>query len=169
MGMITLRAVTGNDSVSALIRYQGGTSMPFIPSHIECVSQDGQSWIGQHMQGGMEARPVGYDNANLIELPDGTMSQLFIRLPCTDDQESAFYGYVHDKIGMPYDWVSILGFVMTEVHLHTVGTLICSAIMTAALRTKGCEYFPMPLTVPFHHISPRDLLLMLSSHVQIDH
>jgi hypothetical protein len=70
---------------------------------------------------------------------------------------------------MPYDWVSILGFVLTEVHLHTVGSLICSAIMTAALRTKGCEYFAMPLTVPFHKISPRDLLLMLSSHVEISH
>lgn len=169
MGIITLRFVTGNDPTSDLIRVQGGTSMPFIPSHVECVSQDGKSWIGQHMQGGMESRPVGYDADSLITLLDGTMSQLFVRLPCTDEQETAFYGYVHDKIGMLYDWVSILGFVLTEVHLHTVGSLICSAIMSAALRTKGCEWFPMPLTKPFHKISPDALLLMLSSHVQIDH
>jgi hypothetical protein len=41
--------------------------------------------------------------------------------------------------------------------------------MVLALRAKGCEYFPMPLVVPAHHISPRDLFLILSSHVQIDH
>jgi hypothetical protein len=41
--------------------------------------------------------------------------------------------------------------------------------MVAALRSKGCEFFKWPLTVPFHHISPRDLLLILSTHVEIPH
>lgn len=167
--MIRLRFVTSPDTSSEMIRYQGGVSMPFTPSHVEALSQDGKFYIGQHMQGGMQPRPVGYDSSDILTLPDGRKADIIVELPCTSDQETAFYAYVHDKIGMPYDWVSILGFVLTEMHLHTVGSLICSAVMTAALRTKGCEYFAKPLTVPFHHISPRDLLLMLSSHVEISH
>jgi hypothetical protein len=30
-----------------------------------------------------------------------------------------------------------------------------------------CGYFATPLAVPFHHISPRDLLLTVSSHVKV--
>lgn len=179
--MIRLRFVTEDDHLSELIRLQAGTCMPFTPSHVEALSQDGKFYIGQHFDGGMQARPVGYNDANLLTLPkatssalmtlpDGTKkSSLIVSLPCTPAQEDAFYAYVHDKIGMPYDWVSILGFVATELHLHNVGSLVCSAIMSAGLRTKFCEYFLMPLATPFHKITPRDLLLILSSHVQIDH
>lgn len=167
--MIKLRFVTCTDTTSEFIRYQAGTSMPFTPSHTEALSQDGKSYIGQHMTGGMQSRPVGYDAAQVMTLPDGRKADIIVGLPCTSDQEAAFYAYVQAKINMPYDWVSILGFVLTEVHLHTVGSLICSAIMTAALRTKGCEYFPKPLTKPFHRISPDLLLAILSTHVEIPH
>jgi len=188
--VIRLRFVTGNDPESALIRWQNGTRMPFSPSHVEALSQDGKFYIGQHMQGGMLARPVGYDDDTLMTLPNSTSPLLFtapdgtkkssmvIGLPCTMEQEAAFYDYVHDKIGMPYDWISILGFVLTEVHLHEVGSLICSAIMTAALRSSPpasqrsntfSPYFPWPLTVPFHKISPAELLDTLSTHVEIPH
>lgn len=111
----------------------------------------------------------GYDALDLLTLPDGTKSERLVSLPCSDEQETAFYGFVHGKVGAIYDWKSILGFGMPDVHLHDFGHLICSAFMVAGLRAKGCEFFKWPLTVPFHHISPRDLLLILSSHVQIDH
>jgi hypothetical protein len=162
MGNIRLRFVTCHDPLSALIRTQAGISMPFTPSHVECVSQDGKSYIGQHFDGGMQARLIGYDAGKM-------MFEAFVDLPCTDDQEAAFYAFIQSKIGQPYDWKSVISFVAPDLNLHEVNHLICSAMMTAALRCKGCEYFPMPLTVPFHHISPRDLLLILSSHVQIDH
>jgi hypothetical protein len=167
--MIRLRFVTSDDRLSALIRTQAGICMPFTPSHAECVSQDGQFYIGEHFGTGMQARPVGYDAASLMTLPDGSKSERIVSLPCTPAQEATFYQFVTDKIGEPYDWKSIFSFAAPDINLHEVGHLICSAIMTAALRCKGCEWFPMPLTVPFHHISPRDLFLMLSSHVQIDH
>jgi hypothetical protein len=160
--MIRLRFVTGNDLISAMIRFQAGLAMPFTPSHVECVSQDGQFYIGQHIDGGMQARPVGYDAKTLLH-------EKFVDLPCTPEQEAAFYQRAKDRIGMPYDWESILSFVDPAWNLHVFKHLICSAEMTGILRWKGVEYFPWPLVVPFHHISPRDLLLMLSSHVQIDH
>jgi hypothetical protein len=167
--VIKIRFVTSDDRLSRLIRMQAGISMPFTPSHAECVSQDGKFYIGEHYGTGMQARPVGYDSASLMTLPDGTKSERIVALPCTPEQEAAFYKFVTDKIGEPYDWKSIVSFAAPDVNLHDFGHLICSAIMTAALRTKGCEWFPMPLTVPFHHISPRDLLLVLSSHVEIPH
>jgi len=163
MGVIRIRFVTEDDMLSRLIRTQAGICMPFTPSHAEALSQDGKFYIGQHMDGGMKARPVGYNDRQADDAAGrAKRAAWWCGLPCTDAQEVAFYGYVTGKIGQPYDWKSIISFAAPDVNLHDFNHLICSAIMTAALRTKGCEYFPMPLTVPFHHISPRDLLLMLS-------
>lgn len=159
--MITLRFVTCDDPLSRLIRTQAGISMPFTPSHVEALSRDSKSYVGQHFDGGMQARPIGYDAGK-----PGCKEKL-VPLPCDDNQADLFYNFVESKIGQPYDWKSIISFAAPDINLHDFNHLICSAIMTAALR--ACGYFPMPLTVPFHHISPRDLMLILSSHVQIDH
>jgi hypothetical protein len=159
--MIRLRFVTCNDAISEVIRMQAGICMPFMPSHVECVSQDGNSYIGQHFDGGMQARPAGYDAAKLLH-------EKFVDLESASSaEEDAFYTFVNSKIGQPYDWQSIISFIDPALNLHQVNHLICSAMMAAALR--ACGFFPYPLTVPFHHISPRDLFLVLSSHVQIDH
>lgn len=167
--MIRLRFVTCDDPLSRLIRMQGGISMPFTPSHVEALSQDGKFYLGQHVDGGMQRRPVGYDVDRLMMLPDGTKSERIVSLTCSEMQEFSFYAFLESKIGQPYDWKSIIGFAAPGVNLHDFNHLICSAIITAALRSNNCGYFAVPLTVPFHHISPRDLFLILSSHVQIDH
>lgn len=165
--MIRIRACTGSDLVSRFIRTQGGISMPFTPSHVEALSQDGLTYIGAHIDGGIMARPIGYDADKLLTLPDGTKSERIVSLECEPWQQLAFYNYVQSKIDSPYDWKSIISFAMPDINIHDFAHVICSAFMVAALR--NCEYFKWPLTVPFHHISPRDLLLMLSSHVKIDH
>jgi hypothetical protein len=159
--IITLRFVTADDPLSRLIRTQAGISMPFTPSHVEALSRDGKSYIGQHVDGGMLARPIGYDAA------ESGRKEKLVLLPCDPAQAEEFHDYCESKIGQPYDWKSVISFLAPDINLHDFNHLICSAIMTAALR--ACGYFPMPLTVPFHHISPRDLMLILSSHVQIDH
>ncbi len=167
--MIHLRFVTCDDMLSRLIRTQAGIAMPFTPSHVEALMPDGRDYVGAHYDGGIQARPVGYDAAQVLTLPDGRKADIIVSLPCSDAQEAAFYAFVTSKIDKPYDWKAIMSFVAPDVNLHVMDHLICSAFMTAALRAPECEYFAMPLTVPWHHISPRDLLLMLSSHVQIDH
>ena len=157
---VTLRFMTSpNDPLSALIRYQAGICMPFTPSHVEALSRDGQHYVGQHIDGGMQARPLDYAGSDVLEK--------LVALPCTPAQYEAFQGHIESRIGAPYDWKSIVSFVDPAWNLHAFNHLICSAEMTWALR--ACQYFPMPLTVPFHHVSPRDLFLTLSSHVQIDH
>lgn len=171
MGTIRIRFVASNDITSKLIRVQAGIAMPFTPSHTEALSQDGKTYIGAHLDGGVEARPVGYDADSLFDLPTGPnnaggKSERVVPIECTDEQETAFYEFVHSKIGSDYDWKAILGFVDPN-HEHDINHVICSAFMTWGLRK--CNYFPFPLVVPFHHVSPRDLMLMLSSHVKIDH
>ena len=150
----------------AFISWRGGVCMPFTPTHTECVTPDGK-WLGQHGNGGMLAKNPGYDHDDVDLMSDGRRCEIIISIPVTDAQHGDFYSYVHDKIGMPYDWVSILGFALTQGHFHTPGHLVCSAIMTAGLR--HCGYLPWPLVTPFHMIDPRDLLLILSSHIKIDH
>lgn len=167
MPAIRIRFVTADDMVSKLIRLQAGVSMPFTPSHTEALSQDGQFYIGAHYEGGVKARPVGYDAASLMTLPDGSKSERIVTLPCTAEQEAAFYAFVHSKIDEPYDWKSIFGFVAPDLHTHLLDHIICSAFMGDGCRTA--KIFPWPMTVPFHHITPRDLLLILSTHVEIPH
>lgn len=159
--MIRLRFVRGNAIESKAIELREGTCMPFTPSHVEAVSQDGLSWIGQHIDGGMQARPPGYDAATSHE-------QLFLSLPSTGAQEALFYAYVLQSIGEPYDWEAILGFAAPGHH-HLKFHAICSAKMLLALR--HADWFPshMPLCVPAHCVDPRDLLLILSAVVEVPH
>jgi hypothetical protein len=165
--MIKIRFVTCTDFESRLIRMQAGVSMPFTPSHTEALSQDGKSYIGARFDGGVQPKPIDYDAGTIEPLAEGGLCDRIVELPCTPQQEFDFYTFVTKKIGEPYDWKAIFGFEAPDFHTHLLDHVICSAFMTAALR--ACNYFPMPLTVPFHHITPRDLLLMLSSHVEINH
>src|ERR1700742_223660 len=97
--MITLRFVTGSDLLSRLIRMQAGISMPFTPSHVEALSPDGKFYIGAHFDGGVAARPVGYDDDQLMTLPDGSKSERRIDLPAAASEEAAFHAFVQSKIG----------------------------------------------------------------------
>jgi hypothetical protein len=162
MPVIRLRFVAGADLESDAIEFREGTCMPIIPSHVECVRPDGK-YVGSHADGGFLARDPGYDGATPSQ-------ELFLDLPCTQDQHDAFYAYIEASIGELYDWAAIPGFAMPGHH-HTKFHAICSAKMTLALRTKGCEWFPSraPLCVPAHCIDPRDLLFGLSMIIEVPH
>jgi hypothetical protein len=157
-----IRFVCGSGLESGAIEAFEHTCMPGIPSHVEAVSEDGQFYIGQHIDGGMKRRPVGYDA--------GTFSlEFFVDLPATPEQNAAFYNYIEASVGEPYDWEAILGFAVPG-HFHERFTAICSAKIFLALR-DGCDWFPShaPMAVPAHCIDPRDLLLILSAIVKIEH
>lgn len=166
MSKIDIRFVRSKGWESDAIVLREQTAMPFTPSHTECVTPDGR-WLGQHMDGGMQARPAGYDHDH-VAIIDGRRCETIVSLPVTEAQASAFYAAAEASIGEPYDWRAILGFSST-FHEHTKFHAICSAKMLLLLRTKGCEYFRWPVTVPAHLVDPRDLLLILSTHVEIPH
>jgi hypothetical protein len=160
MAKITLRFVEGQGLESDAIEIREGTCMPIVPSHVECVDPDTGKYIGQHADG-MMARDPGYDAPFKAEC--------FVELPCNDEQAKAFYDAARASIGESYDWKAILGYVLPG-HFHQKFHAICSAKMTLLLRDKA-NWFPSkaPLAVPFHCMDPRDLLLILSTHVKIDH
>ncbi|HEY6258031.1 MAG TPA: hypothetical protein VIY51_19785 [Xanthobacteraceae bacterium] len=153
--MIRLRFVCGRDTVSLGIRAR--ENFPF--SHAEAVTPDGR-YLGAHADGGVQAREPGYDAAYLERA-------LFVDLPETQaGQAAAFYAFLDRHIGEPYDFESILGFLVPGLELHQARHVICSAFMTLALRQ--CGWFAAPLCEPAHKISPRDLLLMISARIAID-
>lgn len=161
MAAIRLRFVDTPGLTTDLIQYREGTCMPIIPSHVECVRSDGK-YVGQHVDGGMLARDPGYDRAT----PE---QECFVDLPCTQDQHDKFYAAVDAAIGQPYDWQAILGFALPGHH-HTKFSAICSAKIFLLLRDVA-DWFPShaPVAVPAHCIDPRDLLLMISTVIPVQH
>lgn len=151
-----------------MIEWRESTCMPLVPSHVECVDPDSGKYLGAHGgieakgNAGFQARDPGYDAPFHAEA--------FVGLPCTPEQEAAFYAAARASIGEPYDWRAIAGFVLPG-HWHTKFEAICSAKMTQLLRGPGVEWFPSkaPLAAPFHCIDPRDLLLILSAIVPVPH
>jgi hypothetical protein len=114
----------------------------------------------------MQARDAGYDEADVDILPDGRRCELLVRLPVLQDQHDKFYANATAGIGQPYDWGGILDFALPGHH-HQFNHAFCSARMFLLLR--GVNYFLWPVTAPAHDIDPRDLLLILSTHVEIPH
>lgn len=145
--------------------------MPFTPTHAECLTPEG-TYIGMHgkphdgFPAGMVERAVGYDIKSLYVMPDGRRCDIIVDLPCTKAQQDAFYAFVRNSIGEPYDWSAPWGFLLGGHH-HRKFNSTCSAKMLMSLR--ACNYFPWPLTKPAHEINPADLLTILSTHVEIRH
>lgn len=163
--MIRLRFVRSKGWQSDLIATREKPCMPFTPSHVECVTPDGK-WLGQHMDGGMLARDAGYDHDQVAIMDDGRRCETIVSLPCEPKMADAFYGAAQDSIGEPYDWKAIIGFAVTW-HEHSKFHAICSAKILLLLR--ACEYFRWPVVTPAHLVDPRDLMLILSTHVEIPH
>jgi hypothetical protein len=162
-----IRFVQGTDVTSKLIVAQEKTAMPFTPSHAEALTPDGSAFIGAHIDGGVMKRPVGYDlSTTAIDPTTGKKRELLLRLEATAAQDAAFYAFLESHIGEPYDWRAILGFILPD-HEHIPDHAICSALVTLALRAKGCEWFEWSLAAPAHLVDPRDLLLLISGRMAV--
>lgn len=151
-----LRFVEGDHSlISWDITARENIAMPITPSHVEMLSRDGKSYIGAHLDGGIKARPIGYDAA--------TMKAEFL-LELGSFNDDPYYEFLESKIGTAYDWTAIVDFLL-PVNWHQNGRLFCSAFALLALRRK--MFFPWPVAIPAHLCSPRDLLVMISARVEI--
>jgi hypothetical protein len=158
-----LRFVQGTSYISRWIVDQEKAAMPFTPSHVEAVMPNG-TWLGAHIDVGVQARPAGYDKGEVAH-------ELFLTLPALPAQDAAFHTFLEKHIGEPYDWSAILGFVLPQ-HEHAPEHAICSALCTLGLRTPTgvpavSPWFPWPLAAPAHLISPRDLLVLISGRLEI--
>lgn len=151
--MITLRFVTGNDLVSGVIR---GGEMGFWASHVEAVMLDG-TLLGAHSNGGVQARPAGYDRGECRR-------ELIVTIASTADEFATWEGFLRSQVGKPYDMTAIgemaLGTLTGEApNWKQSGAWICSALMVAGLLSAGILK-SAPTTVRL--ATPRDVLCMLA-------
>jgi hypothetical protein len=154
--MINVRFVTGNDFISNAIRT--GERDGWV-THAEAVLADG-SLLGAHIDGGVQIRPAGYDKATMTR-------ELIVRLEVAANTaplaETLFFDFLQAQVGKPYDVTAIAGLALDR-NWREDDSWFCSELMAAALET--CSYLPA-LSATDNHISPRDLLLVLSGRIAI--
>lgn len=108
-----------------------------------------------HIQGiaaGVQIRPPGYvASAERVKAVD---------IPCTPDQAKAFYRFLQDQIGKPYDQWGIAGFVAGR-DWREPDSWFCSELQGAALEHAGI--FRWRLAVETNKLTPDGLYLALSA------
>jgi hypothetical protein len=151
--MITLRFVTGDSMVSAAIRH---AEYGFWASHVEALMPDG-TLLGAHIDGGVMARPRDYDKGQFTR-------ERFVDIDAAPDVCDRFQAFLRSQLGKPYDTTAILAFVAAR-DWQEKDSWFCSELQAAAL--VACGWFASPLATEFNHITPRDLLLIVSGRVAI--
>jgi len=121
-------------------------------SHVEAVLHDG--WIiGAYLDGGVVRRAGDYDKK--------ATTQIFADLPMGPGMYAAWVLFLTSRLGWSYDLPAIAGLALHDVSLHEEHALICSALQIDALR--HCGWWPNPLAVRYHCITPVVALLMLQA------
>lgn len=154
MSAIVLRFVTCDDPISYGIR---AAEYGFWASHVEALMPD-DTLLGAHAKGGVLARPRDYDKGQFAR-------ELFVTIPVEDPAVELFHAFLKAQLGKPYDMEAILAFVARR-DWQDQGAWFCSELQAAAL--AACGWFASPLATEFNHITPRDLLLIVSGRVNIN-
>lgn len=118
---------------------------------------DGIVWIVEAMPGGVRHRYAA--------VSEWTWSNL----PLTTAQRASVSAVALHEVGRPYDWPSILGFVLRRLGAklrrrsadHPDDKLICSELVAYAYRQAGADMFP---GVAPGDVSPGDLAQYLVEH-----
>lgn len=147
--MIRLRFVNGLSIISAGIR---AAEYGFWCSHVEAVMRDG-TLLGAHAAGGVMERPRDYDTGEFSR-------EQFVDLRSSPEMEDTFEAFLRAQVGRPYDFSAILAFVARR-DWQEPDSWFCSELQAAALVT--CGWLSGKLGTEANHITPRDLLLMLSA------
>jgi hypothetical protein len=152
--VIRIRFVTDGDPVSAGIR---AAEYGFWASHTEAVMPDG-TLLGAHYDGGVQARAAEYDK-------DSFSQEMIVSIPAEPAMTDAFHSFLRAQLGKPYDVEAIVAFVARR-DWQDPNKWFCSELQAAAL--AACGWFPAALATEFNHITPRDLLLIISGRISID-
>jgi hypothetical protein len=149
--MIVLQFAQGNDLFARDIEWYGGGPKY---SHVDSVLPDGKL-IGARMDGGVQIRPADYL---------GDEKVLKVELPAGPSMTDAYYDFILDQVGKPYDRAGILGFLFGR-NWRDENSWFCSELVATGL--EQCGYFPFPLASTTNKITPPDLILVLSARVPI--
>ena len=147
--MIRIRFSTGPGLVSKLISQH---TYGFWASHADAVMADGR-YIGAEGDG-VQLRAADYDKGY-------TTKELVIELKVDAATEKRFNAFLESQIGKPYDYTAVAAFAAVR-DWNGTDSWFCSELIAAALLECG---FLRPLAATTNKITPRDLLLILSSRV----
>ena len=150
--MIVLQFARGSGIDSQAIEWYGGGPLY---SHVDSVMPDG-TLLGARTDGGVAIRPATYL---------GDEPVLRVELPAGDTMTAAYYAGVTAELGKPYDMQGILAFVLDR-DWRDPNSWFCSELVAAKL--EGCGYWPFPLASPSNKVTPPNLILVLSTKVQIN-
>lgn len=151
--MITIRFVTGNDAVSNGIRaFEYG----FWATHVEALMPDG-ALLGAHAEGGVMARDHAYDAKSFTR-------EMHISMRATPEQADSFHCFLRAQLGKPYDFIAIAGIAIGR-DWQSAERWFCSELIAAAL--CQCGVFPPHLATELNHVTPRDVLLIVSGRLDL--
>ena len=122
------------------------------PTHCDAILP-GEGRLGARFVGGVQMRPANYDAGSFTR-------EQYVNLICTQAQEDAFYSFLRDQIGKPFDSLAIIAFV-TGRDWQAPDSWYCAELLAAGL--VACGLFPNHMAVGFNHISVRHLLLLAST------
>lgn len=145
MATLTIRFVTSDDIISALIRDKTWSQY----SHVEFILDDGTT-LGAHADGGVKIRPLDYAVF---------MATKIIKISVTDDQEASVMAFAHAQVGKAYDMGAIAGIVAHR-DWRSPDKWFCSELVAAALE-QGNVFHPIADNID--RVVPRDVLLLLSA------
>lgn len=99
-------------------------------SHVEIVFDDpcGLAFSSRE--------PVGTGFANITDLIDKHKWEVF-EIPCKREEEQRLYNYAKGLLGIPYDWQSIKGFLISPETPKDSKRFICSAVCLLVLQQLG--------------------------------
>lgn len=94
---IVVRFIASRSVIGWLIRF--GTMSLF--EHVECLSRDGQGWVGAHAWTGVEKRPLDWAGKLIRDYR--------YELEVTEAQFEAFHEFIEGMEGTRYNYMLIAG------------------------------------------------------------
>jgi uncharacterized protein YycO len=123
-------------------------------SHVDAVMQDGKL-LGARSAGGVQIRAKNYEKF---------VRKIKVELPSNADHEQRWNTFLRAQIGKKYDKTAIWAFLVNRDWRES-DSWYCSELIAAGL--EECGWLRTRLASPANKITPSELLLVLSSHVQI--
>ncbi len=149
--MITLQFVTEANIGSWAIRL--GTHSDF--SHVDVVMSDGRL-LGARSDTAMPGVAIRKPDYAVFT----RVQRVLLPVSFADawHEETPFYNFLRAQLGKPYDWKSIVGFVINRDWRET-DSWFCSELVIAALETAGI----VKVATTANRITPNDAFLLASS------
>jgi len=152
--MITLRFVSHDGLFNWACRI---AQYGFWGTHCEAVMPE-LTYLGA-MSDGVKARAGNYDAGKFSQ-------ETFLGIEATPEQEEIFYAFIESQIGKPYDLWAILAYFYPSRDWQSFDAWYCSELLATGL--AECGILPKEMAVKFSRITPRDLLLLISTRTEAE-